>query len=82
MIKSKRQAIATHLGLDASDIEHYRYHYGLTSQPVYAFSDCYYCATKGNQKPATHINGSIVWKWEAVTDGYLQKSGYKIWKSL
>ena len=80
MIKNKREAIAQHLMLDHAEVEDYRYHYGHTTQPVYALTDAYYCATKGNQKPAKHKSG-FDWEWVEVKDDYLNQYGYKIWKS-
>jgi len=81
MIKSKRDALATHLMLDFSETEDYRYHYGHTSQPVWAFTDCYYCVTRLNQKPAKHILSEIDWNWEEVKNDFINKDGYKIWKA-
>ena len=80
MIKTKRQAIAAHLGLDFSETKDYVYHYGRTSQTVYAIDESYYCVTKGNQKPATHRDG-MEWKWVEVSDAFVNKAGYKVWKS-
>lgn len=78
-IKTKRQAVAQHLGMDSSEMEDYRYHYGHTSQPVYALDDTYYCAVKKGQKPATHREG-MDWKWTEVKDDYVNGFGYKIFK--
>lgn len=80
MAKNKREAIAQHLMLDHAEVEDYRYHYGHTTQPVYAFTGCYYCVTKGSQKPAKHKYG-FDWDWQEVADDFLNKFGYKIWKS-
>jgi len=80
MIKNKRDAIAQHLMLDYSEVEDYRYHYGHTTQPVYAITDCYYCATKGSQKPAKHRSG-MEWDWQEEKDSFVNQNGYKIWKS-
>lgn len=80
-IKSKRDAIAQHLSLDIAEVEDYRYHYGHTTQPVYAFTSSYYCATKMNQRPAKHRDG-MAWEWVEVKDDYVNRGGYKIWKSV
>lgn len=80
MIKSKRDAFATHCGLDYAETEHYRYHYGHTSQPVWAFDSCYYCVTKGSQKPAKYKGDADHWTWEEVKDNFVNTYGYKIWK--
>lgn len=80
MIKSKREALATHCGIDFAETEDYRYHYGQTTQPVWAFDDCYYCVTKTNQRPAKHRSG-IEWNWMEEKNDFINKDGYKIWKS-
>ena len=80
MIKSKREAVATHVQFDFQEIEEYRYHYGKTSQPVYALTDAYYCATKPNQRPAKHVDG-MDWKWKEVKNEFINKDGWIIWKA-
>jgi hypothetical protein len=80
MIKTKRQAFATHCGMDFADTEDFRYRYGRTSQPVWAFDKDTYCVTKGNQKPAIDRSGTQ-WKWVEVKDPYVNQFGFKIWKS-
>lgn len=77
-IKNKRDAIAQHLMLDYSEVEDYRYHYGHTTQPVYAIDDAYYCATKTS--PAKH-RYDMEFNWVEVADEFLNKNGYKIYKS-
>ncbi len=81
MIKSKKEAIATHLDMSYEDLEWHRYHYGHTSQPVYAFDKAYYCATKGSQKPAKYLGygGDEMWEWQKKEDDYLTRQGYTIW---
>lgn len=79
-IKSKRDAFAAHYMLDLAETEDYRYHYGHTSQPVWAFSEKYACVTKGNQKPATHTSG-LEWKWKEIPDAFLNRNGYKLWEA-
>jgi len=78
-IKNKREAIAHHLMLDYYEVEDYRYHYGHTTQPVYAIDD-YYCAVKANQKPAKH-RYDMDFNWVEIADEFLNKNGYKIYKS-
>ncbi len=77
-IKSKRDALAQHLMLDFAETEDYRYHYGHTSQPVWAFDSGYYCVTKGAQKPATHRPG-LEWKWVEKKDDFLNRENYHVW---
>lgn len=79
-IKSKRDAFAQHCVLDFAETEDYRYHYGLTTQPVWAFDDCYYCVTNESQRPAKHRDGSI-WQWQEIKNDFINKDGWKIWKA-
>lgn len=79
MIKTRREALAQHCGLDAAELSDYRYHYGHTSQAVWTIGDDYYTITKGSQKPAVHRSGQK-WKWVEVPDSYVNQSGWKIWK--
>lgn len=78
MINTKKEALATHLGMDSAELSEYRYHYGRTSVPVYAIGGDYYCVVK-YEKPAKHIN-SIKWDWVEVTDLYINKFGFKIFR--
>lgn len=78
VIKNKRDAIAQHLMLDYAEVEDYRYHYGHTTQPVYAIDDSYYCATKTS--PAKH-RYNMSFNWVEVSDEFVNKNGYKIYKS-
>lgn len=80
MIKSKREAFAVHCGLDFSETEDFRYHYGRTTQPVWAFDTCYYCITKQGQRPAKHRDG-IQWNWKEIKNQFINQFGYIIWKA-
>lgn len=81
MIKSKRDAFAQHMMFDYAETEDYRYHYGHTTQPVWATDGLYICVTKHNQKPAKHRN-NFEWDWNEVRNDLVNKDGYKIWESL
>lgn len=76
-IKSKRDALAAHLGLDLADLGYYRYHYGRTVGAIYAFTSGYYCATKGSQKPVKHKD--MEFTWTEVKDAFVNQSDFKIW---
>ena len=79
-MKNKKEAIAVYLMLDLSEVSDYRYHYGHTTIPVYAIDDCYYCATKGTEKPAKH-RYNMEFNWIEVIDTYVNSYGFKIYKS-
>lgn len=75
-MKTKRDALSYHYCLDWAETEDYRYHYGRTSIPIYAFNSCYACVTKGNQKPAKHRDGmQFDWKKIAEVESFI------IWES-
>lgn len=59
-MNTSKQALASFLGWDLPELKDYRYHAGRTSIPVYTCDNFYYCATKGNQKPAKYTR--IVYK--------------------
>ncbi len=84
-IKTAREAMAQHLGWEYSELKEYRYHAGRTSCPVYTTGNLYYCATKGNKKPARYISRGIdqttQWTWEEVKEPYINGFGFKIWQS-
>ena len=77
-VKSKRDAITAHLGLDLADLKDYVYHYGLTTQIVYAFSDAYYCVTRHKESPAKHRENENRWKWVKQKDDFIKQDGYYI----
>jgi len=79
-IKSKREAFATHYGLDYADTEDYRYQYGRTTQPVWVVNDKYITVSKVGQAPAKHRNG-IEWNWEEIKDEFINRDGWIIWES-
>jgi hypothetical protein len=79
-MKTSIAAIATHLGMDNSEVREYRYHTGRTSLPVWSVDDSYYCVTKGTQKPAVHRDG-MEFNWIKVKDNYVELDGWQVWKS-
>jgi hypothetical protein len=76
MVKTKRQAMAYHYCMDIAETEDNRYHYGRTTQPVWAFNSFYCCVTKETQRPAKHRDG-MAWDWEQVGE----VDGFKIWEA-
>jgi hypothetical protein len=80
MIKNRKEALATFLGMDVAEIDDYRYHYGRTTKPVWAFTSSYYCVTKINEKPAKYRDDESKWEWVNMPDKLVLEFGYKIWK--
>lgn len=79
MIKSSRAALAEHIGSDISELPP-AYQPGLYTKTVYAFDDCYMCATKDSKKlpkPLTKTRGSE-FNWSEVKDEYVNSYGWKI----
>ncbi len=81
MIKTSKQALATHLGMDFADMEHYRYRGRVQTIPVYAVGNEYYCSSK--TKPAKEIGSNITdeLKWGEVKDDFVNRDGWKIFQA-
>lgn len=81
MIKTAKQALATHWEMDFADVDHYRYKGRIMDKPVYSIDNFYYCATKG--KPAKEIGSNITdqYQWAEVADPFVNKFGWKIFKA-
>jgi len=61
------------------EVGEYRYRAGLTSVPVYAFSESYFCATRKNEKPAKDRDGLMEWEWSKVAES---ENGFIVWESI
>ena len=77
MIKTSKEALATHLNMDYADLKDYEYQYGRSVIKIYAFDDAYYCAMKDN-KP---LPRKEEFNWVEVPDVLINKFGFKIYKS-
>jgi hypothetical protein len=77
-MKTKKEAIATFLGMDTTELKDYTYQEGRTNSPVYSVSNKYYCATK-NSKPSKHRD--IIFDWVEIPNDFINRQGFKIWKS-
>jgi hypothetical protein len=69
--------LATEWSMDISDINEYRYHYGMTTKPVYSIDNAYYCATRKGQKPAKHR--SIEFEWKEHSSKFADSINWQIW---
>lgn len=71
------EAIATHLGMDISELVDYRYHMGwkTADQPVWSVNDNYYTVTRLNLKPKKNHE----WSWTKVKDEHIESQGFQIW---
>lgn len=82
-MKRSKEAICSYLGWSYEDLEDMRYHYGLTSIPVYATSNGFICAAKIGKKPATHTDG-MDFEWKVATGGnaeYCKQFGWIIYET-
>ncbi len=81
MIKTARQALATHWGIDFADVPDYHYTAILYNIPVYAIGNDYFCASK--KSPAKEIGMNITdeLQWSEVKDEFVNKEGWKIFKA-
>lgn len=78
MIKNQREAIATHLGLDYSEVEWYQDRGSRLK--VYATDGFYYFAVKVNVvKPKFPEDFG---KWERKADSYLEGQGWAIYIAI
>lgn len=81
-MKSAKEALATHLGMDTAELTEYRYQPGRFTKTVYAVADSYYCAGKDSlslPKP-TRESGMTI-SWAEVPDPYVNGCGWKIFSA-
>ena len=73
-MKTSKEALATHLGMDYSDLNDCRYQYGRTPYPIYNIGETYYCCFKGSKK----LWNSDTIIWVEVKDEYIDSFGFRI----
>lgn len=78
-MKTNKEALATHLNMDTSDLTDYNYQPGRYTKSVYALSDGYYCASKNGILPKAVRKDGITFKWIEIKDNFVNKYGYKIY---
>lgn len=81
-MKSSKEALATHLGMDMSDLSDYNYQPGRFTRAVYAVDDNYYCAVKTfNDLPKPTRKSVEPLHWREEPDPYVNKYGYHVFKA-
>jgi hypothetical protein len=81
-MKTGKEALATHLGLDYSELSHYSYQPGQFTRTVYAIDDGYYVAVKDkSQLPKPTRASGRKFQWREVEDKYLNSKGWRIYKA-
>lgn len=79
------EAVANQLGRDIEDVKDYVYHYGRTTRTVFAIGNVYYCATKGNQKPAQYKDerNGVTWTWVKCREDFMNaQHGWIVWREV
>jgi len=81
-MKSNKEALATHLGMDMRDLRDYTYQPGRFTRAVYAVDDKYYCVVKDIKdlpKPTRkHVDPL---QWQEESDPYVNKYGFRVFKA-
>jgi hypothetical protein len=81
MIKTAKEALAQHLGIDYADLKEQTYQPGRYSKPVYTFNESYFTVTKGSAKPAQPTREQMdAIQWQEVKNNYVNGFGFKIWE--
>ena len=76
------EAVASHLGLEISEVKNMQYHHGHTSSPVFVIGDCYYCASKKGKDPATRYVENDGWDWVKCEPNPINRQlGWIVWKA-
>lgn len=79
-IKTSKQALATYLGWDISEVEAYRYHFGRTTIPVYAIGENYYCAARIGKAPAKYrFDNSFEFTFTPIDNDYIKSLGWIVY---
>lgn len=77
-MKTSKQAIAAHLGMDSADLTEYNYHPGRFTISVYAVGDNYYCASKTLKKAWAIRPNGMRFNWVDTNDTFCNSYGYKV----
>lgn len=75
---SRKEKFAEFFSFDYSELNDYRYHYGRTSIPVWAFDDGYYCVTREGEVPAKYRDNPEFFHWELI---HHEQCSHYIWIS-
>lgn len=78
-LKSARAALATHFGMDMSDLKDYTYQPGRFTRAVYYVDNAFWCAVKANRhlpKRTRLMEDDLDWK--EIPDKLANENGWKI----
>lgn len=81
-MKSAKEALATNLGMDYSDLSHYNYKAGHYTRSVYFVGESLYCCIKkGQSLPKASRRGMTQPEWKEIPDSYCNKFGFHIYET-
>ncbi len=80
-MKSSKEALATHLGMDIAELKNYVYQSGYFTKPVYTIENRYYCCSKNTPAKSRDSYGTQ-FIWIEVKDEFVNKHGWKIFMNL
>lgn len=78
-MKSSKAALATHLGIDMSEMKDYSYQPGRFTRSVYYVENAYWCSVKETRHlpKATRLMGMEL-EWKEVPDKHVNGFGWKV----
>lgn len=82
-MKTSKQALASHLNMDVSDLSDYNYQYGKFTKSVYNFDFGMYCSSKNNTtlpQPTGKNQDRLI--WEMIPDSFCNNYGWLIFKAI
>jgi len=84
-IRTKKEAVAQHLGCDFADMNDMTYQPGHHSGQIWTSGDDYYTATsiKRSEKPPVERDLSpgdhSRWQWQKIPNSFIESQGWQIW---
>lgn len=79
-MKTNKEALASHLGMNISDLTDYNYQPERFTKTVYGLSDAYWCASKNSILPLPISKNTDKFNWVEVVS-YVNRYGYRVYKS-
>lgn len=81
-MKTAKEALACHLGMDISDLTDYNYQPGRYTKTIYGLSHGYYVAVRSiNDLPKPTRKNVTEFKWVEKVDNFVNKYGWLIFTS-
>ena len=81
-MKTAKQVIAEHLGMDIDDVNGYKYQTGGFTTTVFAIGDFYYCAAKNFSKAAKPKKAETPdFDWVEIPDSWVNRYGWRVYRA-